>query len=199
MIRSVGRDLVEQQVVALARRAADRLLAAGAEPERRVRLLDRARLDDDVVELPALAVMGKAAWRRPRLADHLHGFVEPLGRLLGRDAEAGELVAAVALADAEIEAAVRQQVEGRRLLGDEDRVVPGQHDDRGAETDALGTGRQVGEQAHRGRDLAKAGEMVLDQEDARKAELLGLDHVVDEIVVGVAVAGRAATGAGPAE
>ena len=77
--------------------------------------------------------------------------------------------------------------------------MPGQHHDRGAEPDALGAGGQIGEQAHRRRDLAKAGEMVLDQKDARKPELLGLDDVVDEVVIGGAVAGGAAAGARPAE
>ena len=54
-----------------------------------------------------------------------------------------ELVAAIALADAEIEPPVRQQIEGRGLLGDQDRVVPRQHDDRGAEPDALGARREI--------------------------------------------------------
>jgi hypothetical protein len=34
--------------------------------------------------------------------------------------------------------------------------------------------------------------MVLDKKDARKTEPLGLHHIVDEIVIGIAVAGRAA-------
>src|SRR5271155_2915157 len=196
----IGRsDLVEQQIVALARGAADRLGTAGAEPEGRMRLLNRVGLDDDVVEMPALTMMRKPALARPRLADHVHRLVEPLGRLLGRDAEAGEFVGAIALADPEIEAAIRQQVECCRLLGDQDRVVPRQYHDRGAEPNALGAGGQIGEQAHRRRDLAKAGEMVLDQKDARKTELLGLDNVMDEVVIGGTVAGGAAAGARPAE
>ena len=77
--------------------------------------------------------------------------------------------------------------------------MPGQHDDRGPETNALGAGGQIGEQAHRRRDLAKAGKMVLDQKNARKTELLSLDDVVDEIVVRGTVAGGAAAGARPAE
>ena len=43
--------------------------------------------------------------RRPGLEHHLQGLVEPLVRLLHGHAEAGELVVAVALADAEIEPA----------------------------------------------------------------------------------------------
>jgi hypothetical protein len=193
------RDLVEQQIVSLARRAADRLGTPGAQPERRMRLLDRARFDDDVVEMPALAMMGEASRTRPRLADHRHRLVEALGRLLGRNAKAGEFVSAVTLADAEIEAAVRQQIEGRRLLGDQDRIVPRQHNDGGAETYPLGSGGQIGEKAHRGRDLAKPGEVVFDQKDARKAELFGFGYVIDKIVIGVAIAGRPAASACSAE
>ena len=183
-------DLIEQQVVAIARGAADRLRAAGAEPERRMRLLDRARLDDDIVVAPALALIGEPAGRGPRLADYFHRLVEALGRLLGRDAEAGKFVRAITFADAEIEPPVRQEIEGRGLLGDEDRVVPRQDDDGGAEPDALGPRRQIGEHAHRRRHLAKPGEMVLDQKDARKAEPLGLDDIIDKVVIGRAVAGR---------
>ena len=194
-----GRDLVEQQVVALARGAADRLGAAGAHPERRVRLLDRGGLDDDVVVAPPFSLVGEAALAGPRLADHVDRLVEPRGRLVLLDTEAGEFVGPVALADAEIEPAVRQQVERRGLLGDQHRVVPGQHDHRGAEADRRGARRQVGKQVQRGRDLAEPGEMVLDQEHARKAELLGGDHIADEIVVALAVAGRPAASPRSAE
>src|SRR5262249_21481355 len=62
--RQVDRaDLVEQQVEAIAGGTTDRFKAAGAHPERRVRLLRWPRLDHDVVEVPALAVM-----REPALA-----------------------------------------------------------------------------------------------------------------------------------
>jgi hypothetical protein len=41
--------------------------------------------------------------------------------------------------------------------------------------------------------------MVLDQKNARKTEFLGLDNIIDEVVIGGAVARRAAAGACPAE
>ena len=47
-----------------------------------------------------------------------------------------------------------------QLLGDQHRIVPGQHDHGGAEADGFRPGREIGEQGHRGRDLAVAGEMV---------------------------------------
>ena len=51
------RDLVEQQIVAFACGAADRFGTASAEPEGRMGLLDRARLDDNIVIMPPLAAI----------------------------------------------------------------------------------------------------------------------------------------------
>src|SRR5689334_23594986 len=101
-----GRDLVEQEVVALAGGALDRLLAAGAEPEGRVRLLDRGGFDDDVVVAAPAALVREAALAGPGPANDVDRLVETRGRLLLRDAEAGELIGAITLADAKIEAAV---------------------------------------------------------------------------------------------
>src|SRR5208282_3716885 len=115
-------DLVEQQIVALARRPRDRFGAAGAHPERRMGFLDRRRLDHDVLEMPALAVMREAPGRAPRLADDLDRLVEALGRLVLWDAEALELGRPVTLADAEIDPAVGEQVERRDLLCKEHRI-----------------------------------------------------------------------------
>ena len=81
---------------------------------------------------------------------------------------------AIALADAEIEAAVGQQVEGGGLLGEQHRIVPGQHHHRGAEPDARGAAGEIAQEIERGRQLPDAGEMVLDHEHAVKAELLGV-------------------------
>jgi hypothetical protein len=47
--------------------------------------------------------------------------------------------------------------------------------------------------------LAETGEVVLDEKNARKAEPLGLDDIMDEIVIGGAVAGRPATSSSTAE
>ena len=60
-------ELVEQQIVALARGAPDAVVAAGGQPERRVRALQRLGLDHDVVVVPVLAVVAEAAlaWSTP--------------------------------------------------------------------------------------------------------------------------------------
>ena len=59
-------ELVEQQIMAPRGDIADALGMAGALPERRVRLLVGRRLDDDVVELPVLAVEREAFVARSR-------------------------------------------------------------------------------------------------------------------------------------
>jgi hypothetical protein len=74
------RDLVEQQIETLPPRAPNCLRAAGAHPERRMRLLHRARLNQDVFKIPMLAVMRKAFPAAPRLAQNFHRLVESLGR-----------------------------------------------------------------------------------------------------------------------
>ena len=180
-------ELVEQQVVALARGAPDAVVAAGGEPQRRVRALQRLGLDHDVVVVPVLAAMAEAALGGPRLADDLHRLVEALGGLVDRDAEAVELGLAVALADAEIDPPAGQQVERRDLLGDQHRIVPRQHDHRGAEPDVLGARREIGEHRHRGGHLALAGEVMLDHEELLEAEPVGFGHIVDEALVALAV------------
>src|SRR5690606_25382622 len=99
----------------------------------------------------------------------------------GRNGKAAELVVAVALADAEVEPAVGEEVERRRLLREQHRVVPGQDDDGGAEPKAAGARGKVGEQVERRRDLGPAAEVMLDDEARAVAERVRLDaefHVI---------------------
>ena len=173
--------LPEQQVAALGGDPADRALAAGSHPDRRVRPLRGRRLDHDIVELPISAAMRERLVGGPGFEDHGEAFVVARIGLVHRYAEAGELVVAIALADAEIEPPAGEEVEGRRLLGQQDRVVPRQHHDRGAEPQPAGARAEPGQEVDRRRDLAIAGEMVLDDKGAVKAERLGLDIVFDEI------------------
>jgi len=98
-----------------------------------VRTLRGRRLDDDIVERPVPAAMREFLVRGPGFDQHVEAFVEARVGLVHVDAEALELVVAIALADAEIESPARQQVERRGLLGQENGVVPGQDDDRSAE------------------------------------------------------------------
>src|SRR5713101_7057940 len=59
--------------------------------------------------------------------------------------------------------------------------MPGQHEYRGAQAQPARARAEPGQQVERGRDLAIAGEVVLDDERAVEAERLGLDVVVDEL------------------
>src|SRR5207245_11335627 len=174
------RELVEEEVVAALRDPGDRFRVAGPHPERRVGLLSRRRLHDHVVELPVLAAMGPGRIRRPRLHDHLERFLEAPVALLHRNAEAGELVVAISLADPEIETPVREQVDGGRLLGQQHGIVPGQHDHRRAQPQRGGARAHPRQQVQRGRHLAEPGEVVLDEKGADEAERLRLDVELDE-------------------
>ena len=117
----------------------------------------------------------------PCLDDHVEAFVKARIGLGDGHAEADELVVAIALADPEIEPPAGQQIERRRLLGEQYRVVPRQHHDRRAEAQPAGARTEPGQKVDRRRDLAIAGEMVLDDKAAVKAQRLGLDIVVDKV------------------
>ena len=103
-----------------------------------MRLLRRRRLDHDVLEMPEAAVVGEALARRPRPRHHRDRLLEARLGLFRRDLKTLELAVPVALADAEIEAAAGDQIERRRLLGEQHRIVPGQHHHRRAEPQRLG-------------------------------------------------------------
>src|SRR5437764_11928300 len=59
--------------------------------------------------------------------------------------------------------------------------MPGQYDHRRAEAQPARAGAEPSQQIEGGRDLAVAGEVVLDDKGAVKAERLGLDVGFDEI------------------
>ena len=126
--------LIEQQVIAILRRLADRALAAGADPHRRMGLLHGRRLDDDLVELPALGLVGPAVGLGEGPFDDGDRFLEDILGIGHVDAEAGKLVGAVAAADAEIVAALGDLIEGADLLSEHDRVEPRHHDDGATKT-----------------------------------------------------------------
>ena len=133
--------------------------------------------------------MGEALVGGQRFLDQPDRFLEALRRFLQRDAEALELVRAIALADAEIEPAVRQHVHGRGLFGEQHGIVPGHDDHGGAEPDPAGSRGEIGQQVERGGNLRAAGEVMLDQEDAVEPQPLRLDDAVDQLPIAVAVLG----------
>ena len=159
------------------------------------------RLDDDAVETPIPAAVRKRFFGGPRVDDDVEGFVEPCVGLFHRHTEPGELVIPVALTDAEIEPAPGEEIEGCRLLRQQHRIVPWQHDDRCSKPQPAGARAEPGQQVERRGDLAIAGKMMLDDKGAVIAERLGFDVVLDEIAKSFAAVefGAAAPCGGAAE
>ena len=159
-----------------------------------MRALLRRRLDENVIERPEAAAVGEALRGRPRFGDDVERFVEARLRFLGRNAESGELGVAVALADAEIEPAVRQQIERGRLFRKDHGVVPRQHHHGRAEPQRSRARRKPRQKRQRRRNLVPAGKVMLHEEGAVEAEGLGLDVELNEVVEALAHggAGRAA-------
>src|SRR5262249_1578377 len=82
--------------------------------------------------------------------------------------------------------AVRQQIERRGLLGEDDRIVPGQGHHRGAEPQAARACGEPGEQRERGSNLIPSAEMVLDQKGGVIAQRFGFDVEIDEVMKALA-------------
>src|ERR1041385_8946293 len=66
--------------------------------------------------------------------------------------------------------------------------MPGQHEDGGAEAHAARFCGEIGQEVQRRRHLAETSEVMLDEEDAVKAELFGFAAVIDVVGVDPAVA-----------
>ncbi len=93
--------------------------------------------------------------------------------VLGVEAEGGEGGEIAARSDAHLEAVVAHQVEHGGVLGDAHRHLERQGDDAGAEPDARGARRRLGEEHERRRQAAFAlVEMVL--RDPRRIETAAL-------------------------
>ena len=133
---------------------------------------DRPRPDRGARDLEEFAVVLEALVRQ-RLDDDLRRLDKARPRLPHRDAEALVFDARRAAPEAEQAAPAAQDIEQRDLLGDAHRVVPRQHDDRGAELDALGAAGVIGQQLGRRRRHRVAGEVVLEREQRVEAERLG--------------------------
>src|SRR6516225_2494767 len=191
-----NRVLTQQHIVAAPGDLADRVRAACPHPKRRMRLLRGRRFDKDLVELPIFAAMGERLLRDKGLGDDLEPLLEARVGLLQGYAEAGEFVVAVALADAEIESAAGQEIERRRLLGQQNRIMPGQYQHRRTEAQMPCAGAEPGQQVEARRDLAKAGEVVLDEKGTVETEHLGLDIVLDELAEALTAVGVGAAAPG---
>ena len=90
----------------------------------------------------------------------------------------------VAAGHAQPEPSLAELVEQRHVLGRADRVPGGQHDAERREQDALGPGRQVGEEHQRvDRELEAFGvEVVLGHHQRVEADLVGVDRDLPDLV-----------------
>src|SRR5262249_104965 len=148
-----------------------------------MRLLHGARLDDNVVEMPIAPVVGEPFAAGPGAAQESQGFVEACRGFLNGNRKAGEFGRPVTLADAEIQPAIGEKIEGCYLLRQQHRIVPGQHHHGGAEPHALGSRGKVAQKVQRRGELSNTGEVMLDHEHAVKAEILGTEDVVNILAV----------------
>src|SRR5713101_1488231 len=151
----IGRDAIRQPAVAPGHDALEHVLGAAAEEHGRVRLLRRLRIGPDGREVVVLAVELRLALR-PQL---LHGQ-DRLPRLRPAVVEIAahdlRLLAQPPGADAEEEAPAAEEVEGRDLLGQEQRMPLGDEDDAGPELDAA-RGARGARQGHEGIDEVRVG------------------------------------------
>src|SRR5271166_2519654 len=120
---------------------------------------DRARPDRGARDLIEFAV--PLEFRLAQcLAYQLRGLGKAGPRLAHRDAEARVFDARGTPAKAEQAAPAAENVEECDLLGDADRIVPWQDDDRGPEDDPLGAPGEISQQLERCRRHRITGEVV---------------------------------------
>ena len=154
-------------------------------PHRRVRLLER--LGDDVAcghleagTLPAEVVVG------PHLRDHPTELVPRLLRVVGIGAEPAELGPRARPGCAQLQAAVRDDVERGRALGNPDRVVHlgHAHHCTVAHPDALRL-RRDGREEHLRRRAVRVllQEVMLHRPDVVEPQLVGYPALFERVVV----------------
>jgi hypothetical protein len=154
----------------------DRACCGAGQEHRRVRLLQRVReqlIGAIDLEMEMAAMMGGAFFRQ-QLHEQRQRFLLDVAPVLERDAEAVELVFAVAGTEPEGEAAAAQYVDEGRVLGDPQRIGERQGHHRGADLDAPGQRREIARiDEHIRHDAVFAAEMVLGEPGAIVAELVG--------------------------
>ncbi len=166
--------------VAEARGAPERGLAAGAEPDRRPRPLDRPRLQPRAREAQELAVERDLV-AAPQRAHDLDALDEPPNRAVGREAEGRDvLVRRRAEADADGEPPAGEAVERRDLLREQDRLAAVHHDDGDAEPDVARHGGRVREHlqaVEQRRPRGRAADGAVERPQPAEPERLGTGGV----------------------
>ena len=128
----------------------------------------------------SIVVVGAVVGERvvgPQALEHVEALAEAAQALAPVDAVPGELVAGVALAEPDVDAAVRQHVERGDVLGEADGVVQRQQQEVEADPHPFRPGGDGGGEGDDRRRVAVVGEVVLGEPDGVVAERLG---VLDE-------------------
>ena len=165
----------------VAGRQLDRAAVGAGHPHRRVRLL--ARLGHHVAarHREALALVAGVGLHHHHVGDLLGRLERQRLLAAGVDAVAPQLEAGGALADAEVDPAVGDEVHHRHRLGGAGGVVVVRDDlaDAEADADALGLGRQRREEHVGGRAVGVLlEEVVLDRPGVVDAQLVGQDDLL---------------------
>ena len=113
---------------------AEHARAVGGEPDRRRRALVGLEADDRVLQVEELAVEGDRLVGRPQQPEDLDRLFQAADRLVPLDA-VGRDVHALARAEPEDRAALREVVDGQRLLGEHRRVAVDRVRDADADLD----------------------------------------------------------------
>ena len=161
-----------QEIEAAPHGGLDGIGALGGHPDGRSGLLHGQGEHGGLGNLEVLAVIAErlAAEAQHDDVDGLLPARPALGQVL---AQALELVALIAPAQAHVEAPAGEQVDGGDLLGDDQRVMQRDDDHRGADADAARLVRQVQGIGHGPRQIAVAREVVLGQPHIVEAQILG--------------------------
>jgi hypothetical protein len=142
-----------------------------------MRLLDRARLDDDVVEVPALGVMRKAAVGGPVAQEAMVSSKRSAASSMGTQKPENSLCdnPCPHRSRGGRRRADRAWQPARRAAPDCARTAPPPP----CQAYALRPSGKVAQVIERGRELPEARDVMLDHEHAVIAKLLGQQHIVD--------------------
>src|SRR5229473_1074604 len=176
--RGVGRG----EAVAVARGAAQGRRSEAADPNRRMRFLDRLGRELDLVDLEEFALEGER-FAVEQFADDVERLVGTTAALVEGDCETLELLDLVADAHAEFEASARDSVDHGDILGEAHRVMERHQQHAERDTDTLGArGDRGGGREHRGQ-IAVLDEVMFGEPAIVEAVILGPYNLVEYFAI----------------
>ncbi len=171
--RPLAQVHVDADDVGVPRREGQHAPAPASDDERGPRVLHGPRREGVPEHLVVLAVEVERAVGAQQSLDHLHRLLEarhPDGRVVVGEPGLVVVAAHPARAQAQLEAALAQQVEGGRLLGQHERVAVVVAEDEGPHPERARGGRHRGQGGHGGQLVAE----VVGHEQGAVAEVLCL-------------------------